>query len=88
VVAGFVPASHVIALSAIPPGIAAAMAYMWPLSGSEPRPGAREGQAQSLAERALGRHQTTSLGWQTAVEKFIEARRSATRPETVAEYEL
>lgn len=31
----------------------------------------------SLAERTLGRHQTSSIGWQTAVEKFLDARRAA-----------
>jgi integrase len=41
-----------------------------------------------LAERTLGRHQTSSVGWQTGVEKFLEARRSAgTKDRTVAEYE-
>jgi integrase len=48
---------------------------------------AREKAKRILAERALGRHQTTSLGWQAAVEKFIEARRSATRPGALAEYQ-
>jgi integrase len=41
-----------------------------------------------LAERTLGRHQTSSVGWQTAVEKFLDARRSAgTKDSTVDEYE-
>ena len=41
-----------------------------------------------LAERTLGRQQTSSVGWQTAVEKFLEARRSAgAKDRTVEEYE-
>jgi integrase len=41
-----------------------------------------------LAERTLGRHQTSSVGWQTAAEKFLDARRSAgTKDSTVDEYE-
>jgi integrase len=40
-----------------------------------------------LAERTLGRHQSASISWQTAVPKFIEARRANTRPDTVEEYE-
>lgn len=41
-----------------------------------------------LAERTLGRHQTSSVGWQTTVEKFLDARRSAgTKERTVDEYE-
>lgn len=41
-----------------------------------------------LAERTLGRHQTSSVGWQTAIEKFLDARRSAgTKDSTVDEYE-
>jgi integrase len=48
---------------------------------------ARDKAKRILAERTLGRHQTASLAWQTAVQKFIDARRSSTRPGTVAEYE-
>jgi integrase len=41
-----------------------------------------------LAERTLGRHQASSVGWQTAVEKFLDARRSGgTKDSTVDEYE-
>ncbi len=40
-----------------------------------------------LAERTLGRHQTASVGWQTAVQKFIDARRGSTRARTTKEYE-
>lgn len=41
-----------------------------------------------LAERTLGRHHTSSMGWQTAVEKFLDARRSSgTKDSTVDEYE-
>src|ERR1700682_2128035 len=40
-----------------------------------------------LAERTLGRHQTSSVGWHTGVEKFLEARRSSAKESTVDEYE-
>ncbi len=40
-----------------------------------------------LAERTLGRHQTASVSWQSAVQKFIDARRSSTRAGTANEYE-
>jgi integrase len=40
-----------------------------------------------LAERTLGRHHTSPIGWQTAVEKFLEARRAAKIKErTVCQY--
>lgn len=40
-----------------------------------------------LAERTLGRHQIASMGWQSAVEKFLAARRTTgTRVSTVNEY--
>ncbi len=48
---------------------------------------AREKAKRILAERLLGRHQTVSLGWRAAVQKFIDARRSTTPPATVAEYD-
>jgi integrase len=48
---------------------------------------ARDKAKRVLAERTLGRHQTASISWQAATGKFIEARRSSTRPGTVAEYE-
>lgn len=48
---------------------------------------AREKAKRILAERTLGRHQTTSISWHLGTEKFIDARRSSTRPATVAEYE-
>jgi integrase len=48
---------------------------------------ARDKAKRILAERTLGRHQTASISWQAGTEKFIEARRSGTRPATVAEYE-
>lgn len=48
---------------------------------------AREKAKRILAERALGRHQASSLSWPAAVQKFIEARRGSTRPGTIAEYE-
>src|SRR4029077_5137356 len=47
----------------------------------------REKAKRILAERTLGRHRTTSVSWQVATQKFIEARRSGTRPGTVEEYE-
>ncbi|MGH6876107.1 MAG: integrase arm-type DNA-binding domain-containing protein, partial [Rhizomicrobium sp.] len=46
----------------------------------------REKAKRILAERALGRYHTISISWQAAVQKFIEARRSRTRPSTIAEY--
>ena len=49
---------------------------------------ARDKAKRILAERTLGRHQTSSVGWQTGVQKFLEARRSAsTKLRTVDEYE-
>jgi len=48
---------------------------------------ARDKARKLIAERTLGRHHTPSLGWQPAVQKFIESRRRSTRPGTVAEYE-
>jgi len=48
---------------------------------------AREKAKRILAERTLGRHQSSSISWQVIVEKFIEARSARTRPGTVAEYE-
>jgi hypothetical protein len=39
-----------------------------------------------LAERTLGRHQTSSIGWDAAVEKFLAACESKNRPRTIAEY--
>ena len=48
---------------------------------------ARDKAKRILAERTLGRYQRASISWQSAVQKFIEARRSRTRPGTVAEYE-
>jgi integrase len=48
---------------------------------------AREKAKRILAERTLGRHQTASVSWQTAVQKFIDTRRGTTRPGTLAEYE-
>jgi integrase len=41
-----------------------------------------------LAERTLGRHQNTSIAWQTAVEKFLDARRAADiKDHTVRQYQ-
>jgi integrase len=48
---------------------------------------ARDKAKRILAERTLGRHQASSISWQTATEKFIEARRATTRPRTHTEYE-
>jgi len=40
-----------------------------------------------LAERTLGRHQASSVGWQTAVDKFLDARRAAQiKDRTVDQY--
>jgi integrase len=48
---------------------------------------AREKAKRILAERTLGRHQASSITWQAATEKFIEACRSKNRLCTHAEYE-
>jgi integrase len=48
---------------------------------------ARDKARKLIAERTLGRHQTSSISWHAGTEKFIEARRSRTRPGTVDEYQ-
>jgi len=48
---------------------------------------ARDKAKRILAERTLGRHQASTISWQSATEKFIEACRSKTRPCTHLEYE-
>jgi len=48
---------------------------------------ARDKAKRILAERTLGRHQVSSVSWQEATEKFIEACRSKNRRRTHAEYE-
>lgn len=48
---------------------------------------ARSKASKLLAERTLGRHQTASISWDRAVEKFLEACKTKNRPRTWAEYE-
>jgi len=48
---------------------------------------AREKAKRILAERTLGRHQASSISWQAATEKFIEACRARNRSRTHVEYE-
>jgi integrase len=48
---------------------------------------ARDKAKRILAERTLGRHQASSISWQAAAEKFIEACRAKNRSRTHAEYE-
>jgi integrase len=48
---------------------------------------ARDKAKRILAERTLGRHQASSISWQAATEKFIDACRGKNRSSTYAEYE-
>jgi integrase len=48
---------------------------------------ARDKAKRILAERALGRHQISSISWNAAVQKFIDACTTRTRPRTHAEYQ-
>src|SRR5437899_1246280 len=48
---------------------------------------ARDKAKHILAERTLGRHQASSISWQAATEKFIDACRAKNRPRTYEEYE-
>lgn len=48
---------------------------------------AREKAKRILAERTLGRHQVSSISWQSGVQKFLDARRAAgSKDRTIDEY--